>query len=117
MITQKHKTCEFHSVEIDWDHINTAGLPAIVCDQCKVTKGKRKGKAKWVTWLSQKDLYKMEYGDNWQDKYQEHQSMMHEAEEREKQQRQRDTLDGVATALDGTEHEPDAPGNCSAYTG
>jgi hypothetical protein len=110
MITQTHKTCEFHSVEIDWDHTNKDGLPAIVCEQCKNSKGKRRGKAKWVSWLSRKDLYKIQFGADWQDKYHEHQSMMHEAEEREKQQRQRDTFDG-------TEHELDAPGNYSAYTG
>lgn len=114
MITQQHKTCENHSVEIDWEHTNSAGLPAVVCEQCVNKKGKRKGKAKFVCWLSRKDLYKMQFGANWTDKYSEHMSIKYELEERYRQQRIKDAH--LSRCNDGTE-EVEAQGNYSAYTG
>tara|TARA_R110000803_G_scaffold154604_1_gene219370 strand:+ start:189 stop:518 length:330 start_codon:yes stop_codon:yes gene_type:complete len=109
MITQTHKTCEFHSVEIDWDHTNKDGLPAIVCEQCKNTKGKRRGKAKWVSWLSRKDLYKIQFGADWESKYAEYQYATCVAVFKAKQRSEKDIYDGGEREF--------VPGNYDAYTG
>ena len=101
MITQQHKTCDTHPVNIDWELTNTNGLPAVVCEQCVNKKGKRKGKAKFICWLSRKDLYKIQFGDDWEHKYNEHLINNQLAEQRA----QRETFIG------------DVPGNYTAYTG
>jgi len=35
-----------HQVEVDYDHVNAHGQPALVCKQCN----------KWIQWISKKDL-------------------------------------------------------------
>lgn len=65
----KQHQCDNHPVFIDWEHTNSAGLPAIKCEQCVIKNGARRGQPRWVTWLSQKDLFKMRYPETWETHY------------------------------------------------
>ena len=76
MIKKQHKTCENHSVSIDWYFVNADGLPALVCDTCTATKGKRKGKPKFLSWLNTRDVFKIQYGADWEQKYCEYYTLL-----------------------------------------
>ena len=45
MITKKTKH-DNHPVEVDYNHTNAHGQPALVCKQCN----------KWIQWVSKRDL-------------------------------------------------------------
>lgn len=82
MITKQHRTCENHSVSIDWHFVNHDGLPAMVCDTCLATKGKRKGKPKFLCWLNTRDVFKIQYGADWEQKIAEYYSLLEQQHQR-----------------------------------
>ena len=68
-MSKQHTTCENHQTEIDWYYTNRKGMPALVCKQCRNIKGVRKGKPKFITWLSERDCFKIHYGAQWEKYY------------------------------------------------
>ncbi len=64
----KHQ-CDTHQSVIDQDTVNDTGLPALVCAECITKKGPRKGKPKFICWMSEKDMCMIQYGADWQTEY------------------------------------------------
>jgi len=77
MRNKKHK-CDNHPVDIDWNLLNSSRNPALVCTQCITRKGKRRGQPVFISWLSDIDLFKIEYGKNWVDEWHKHQRFISE---------------------------------------
>jgi len=77
MRNKRHK-CDNHPVDIDWNLLNASRNPALVCKQCITRKGKRRGQPVFISWLSDIDLFKIEHGDKWRDKWNLHQSRIDE---------------------------------------
>ena len=98
----KHQ-CDTHQSVIDPDTQNASGNPALVCAECITKKGPRKGKPRFICWLSTKDVCMIQYGDNWQSEY-------------EKILRQQQLTDRIIDSMKNPYAEEYVPGNYSAYT-
>jgi len=98
----KHQ-CDTHQAHIEPETRNNSGNPALVCSECITKRGPRRGKPRFICWMSDRDMCMLEYGADWQTEY-------------AKILDQKAVLEYIKSGTQDPYAEEVVPGNYTAYT-